>query len=136
MLGEQTYENALLGKDEAGKAFVIPMTRLTGIAYFHITGGPDEDVVSATLEAEDIAAENVMISDGVVDVADGSSRVSKITITFAEGTAPKATDLQLWFNVLPGEYEGLTLTIDQNHGPQLHQEAYLYCRQTQQGGAE
>ena len=116
MYGFIDYNNALLGKDDAGKAFVIPMNRLTGIAYFHITGGPDEDVVSATLEATGIAAENVTISSDSngtrVSVPDGSASLDAITITFADGTAPKATDLQLWFNVLPSSYSGLKLTIN------------------------
>lgn len=114
MYGSIEYDNALLGKDNDGANFVIPMNRLTGIAYFHITGGPDEDVVSATLEATGIAAENVTIASNGESVAasTGSASLDAITITFAEGTAPKATDLQLWFNVLPGDYTGLKLTVN------------------------
>lgn len=114
MYGTVDYTNALLGKDDNDNVFVIPMNRLTGIAYFHITGGPDEDVVSATLEATGIAAENVTIaSDGKsVAASTGSASLDAITITFADGTAPKATDLKLWFNVLPGDYTGLKLTVN------------------------
>lgn len=114
MYGSIDYDNALLGKDNDGANFVIPMNRLTGIAYFHITGGLDEDVVSATLEATGIAAENVTIaSDGKsVAASTGSASLDAITITFADGTAPKASDLKLWFNVLPGNYTGLKLTIN------------------------
>lgn len=113
MYGTVDYTNALLGKDDNDNVFVIPMNRLTGIAYFHITGGPDEDVVSATLEATGIAAENVTIAtDGKsVAASTGSASLDAITITFADGTAPKATNLKLWFNVLPGSYTGLKLTI-------------------------
>ncbi len=112
MYGTVDYDNALLGKDNNGNVFVIPMSRLTGIAYFHITGGPDEeDVVSATLEATGIAAESVTIASDGSSVTP-STTLNSITITFAEGTAPKASDLKLWFNVLPGSYSGLKLTIN------------------------
>ena len=114
MYGAVDYTNALLGKDDTGANFVIPMNRLTGIAYFHITSSIDEDVVSATLEATGIAAENVTIASNGASVAasTGSASLDAITITFADGTAPKATDLKLWFNVLPGSYSGLKLTIN------------------------
>ena len=111
MYGTVDYDNALLGKDNNGNVFVIPMHRLTGIAYFNIKGGPDEDVVSATLEATGIAAESVAIANDGASVTP-SSTLNSITITFAEGTAPKASDLKLWFNVLPGSYSGLKLTIN------------------------
>ncbi len=111
MYGTVDYDNALLGKDNNGNVFVIPMHRLTGIAYFNIKGGPVEDVVSATLEATGIAAESVAIASDGASVTP-SSTLNSITITFAEGTAPKASDLKLWFNVLPGSYEGLKLTIN------------------------
>ena len=113
MYGEQSYEGALLGKDAEGNNFVIPMQRLTGIAYFHITGDLDEEVVSATLEAEGIAVTAVKVdNNGTLDYADDADFVDAITITFDQTTeAPKASDLKLWFNVLPGDYNGLTLTI-------------------------
>lgn len=111
MYGTVDYDNALLGKDNNGNVFVIPMHRLTGIAYFNITDGPDEDVVSATLEATGIAAESVTIASDGSSVTP-STTLNSITITFAEGTAPKASGLKLWFNVLPGSYSGLKLTIN------------------------
>ena len=115
MYGTVDYTNALLGKDDNDNVFVIPMNRLTGIAYFHITGGPNnEDVVSATLEATGIAAENVTIASNgeSVTASTGSETLDAITITFENGTAPKASDIKLWFNVIPGNYSGLTLTIN------------------------
>ena len=113
MYGSISYDNADFGKDESGKVFEILMNRLTGIAYFHITGGPDEDVVSATLEATGIAAENVTIAnDGASVSSSDENTINAITITFADGTAPKAYDLQLWFNVLPKNYPTLKLTIN------------------------
>lgn len=109
MYGTQSYSGTRLGKDEEGENFVIPMNRLTGIAYFHITGGPDEDVVSATLSVQsgNIAATTVSVSGGTLTP---SGETNSITITFPT-EAPKASNLQLWFNVLPGSYTGLKLTI-------------------------
>lgn len=109
MYGTQSYSGTRLGKDEEGENFVIPMDRLTGIAYFHITGGPDEDVVSATLSVQsgNIAASSVSVSSGVLTPSEATN---SITITFPT-EAPKASDLQLWFNVLPGSYTGLKLTV-------------------------
>ena len=112
MYGTVDYNNALLGKDDNGNAFEIPMDRLTGIAYFHITGGPEEAVVSATLEATGIAAEYVTIASNGASVSPVDGTIDAITITFAENSAPQASDLQLWFNVLPGSYSGLKLTIN------------------------
>ena len=110
MYGTQSYSGTRLGKDEEGENFVIPMDRLTGIAYFHITGGPDEDVVSATLSVQsgNIAASSVSVSSGTMTPSEATN---SITITFPE-EAPKATDIQLWFNVIPGSYTGLKLTIE------------------------
>ena len=120
MYGETDAITAEFGKDANGDPLVIPMSRLPGIAYFHITGGPEEDVISATLSAEGIAAEVVNIeyveSVPAVTVSDETPRYDEITINFAQGTAPQATDLQLWFNVLPGQYQNLKLTIvTENH---------------------
>lgn len=115
MYGETDVVTGELGKDAAGDPVEVPMSRLTGIAYFHITGGPNEDVVYATLSAEGIAAEIVNIEyDGSAPAATVPAevdRIDEITINFADGTAPKASDLQLWFNVLPGTYSNLKLTI-------------------------
>lgn len=109
MYGTQSYSGTRLGKDEEGENFVIPMDRLTGIAYFHITGGPDEDVVSATLSVQsgNIAATSVSVAGGAITP---TGVTNSITITFPT-EAPKASNLQLWFNVLPGSYTGLKLTI-------------------------
>ena len=109
MYGTQSYSGTRLGKDEECENFVIPMNRLTGIAYFHITGGPDEDVVSATLSVQsgNIAATSVSVASGAITP---TGATNSITITFPS-EAPKASNLQLWFNVLPGSYTGLKLTI-------------------------
>lgn len=113
MYGTVDYTNAFLGQDNSGNVFVIPMTRLTGIAYFHITGGSSsDDVLSATLTVNggNIAAETVAINTSgpaLVPTNGGNS----ITINFPSGYRPKANDIKLWFNVLPGTYSGLQLTI-------------------------
>ena len=127
MYGTRSYDNAKLGKDNNGNPFILPMQRLTCIAYFHITGGPNEPVVSATLQATGIAAENITIaSDGSAVTRVNNSSLDAITITFADGTAPTANDLQLWFNVMPGTYPGLTLTIvTTNHTTVLHNNKTL-----------
>ena len=109
MYGELNVPSGKIGKDASDNAIVVGMNRLTGIAYFHITGGPDENVIGATLSTnENLAAETVTIA------ADGASLTPTngtniISLSFL--SAPNAQDFKLWFNVLPGSYTGLTLTI-------------------------
>lgn len=104
--------NADAGKTADGKDVVFNMVRKTGIAYFHLTGGPaDEKVVSATLSVEDgfIASQHAYISDFAFAP---SEDLKEITITYKEGTAPMASDFQLWYNVLPTMYTKMTLTVE------------------------
>lgn len=117
MYGSIEVDGAQIGKNANGTSLVVPMNRLTAIAYYHITGGPNEDVVSATLtvdEGKTISAETVEISgDGkTITPTNGSNT---ITITFEDGTAPKATDFQLWFNILTeniGSASSYNVTVD------------------------
>lgn len=117
MYGSVEVNGAQIGKNANGTSLVIPMNRLTAIAYYHITSNLDEDVVSATLtvdEGKTIAAESVEISvDGkTITPTNGSNT---ITITFEDGTAPKATDFQLWFNILTeniGSASSYNVTVD------------------------
>lgn len=117
MYGSIEVDGAQIGKNADGTSLVIPMNRLTAIAYYHITSGLNEDVVSATLtvdEGKTIAAETVEISsDGkTITPTNGSNT---ITITFEDGTAPKATDFQLWFNILTeniGSASSYNVTVD------------------------
>lgn len=105
-------EGANAGKTADGSNVVFNMERQTGIAYFHITGGPaDEKVVSATLSVEGgfIASQHAYISDFAFAP---TKDLTDITITFDAGTAPKASDFQLWYNVLPTEYTKMTLTVE------------------------
>ena len=104
--------NADAGKTADGKDVVFNMDRKTGIAYFHLTGGPaDEEVVSATLSVEGgfIASQYAYISDFAFAP---TKDLTEITITYKEGTAPMASDFKLWFNVLPTEYTKMTLTVE------------------------
>lgn len=105
-------EGADAGKTADGKDVVFNMDRKTGIAYFHLTGGPvDEKVVSATLSVEDgfIASQHAYISGFAFAP---SEDLKEITITYKEGTAPMASDFQLWYNVLPTKYTKMTLTVE------------------------
>ena len=104
--------NADAGTTADEKDVVFNMDRKTGIAYFHLTGGPaDEKVVSATLSVEDgfIASQHAYISDFAFAPTED---LKEITITYKEGTAPMASNFQLWFNVLPTEYTKMTLTVE------------------------
>lgn len=112
MIGNKSTKNSAAGKDDDGSNVVFNMTRQTAVAYFHLTGGPaDEEVVSATLSVEGgfIASQSANISGFVFAP---KADLKEITITFDAGTAPKAYDFQLWFNVLPTEYTKMTLTVE------------------------
>ena len=112
MIGNKSTKNSAAGKDDDGSNVVFNMERQTGIAYFHLTGGPaDEKVVSATLSVEGgfIASQYAYISDFAFAP---TKDLTDITITFDAGTAPKASDFQLWYNVLPTSYTKMTLTVE------------------------
>lgn len=112
MIGNKSTKNSAAGKDDDGSNVVFNMTRQTAVAYFHLTGGPaDEKVVSATLSVEDgfIASQHAYISDFVFAPTED---LKEITITYKEGTAPMASNFQLWFNVLPTMYTKMTLTVE------------------------
>lgn len=105
-------DNGAAGKDDKGKDIVFNMDRKTGIAYFHLTGGPaNEEVVSATLSVEGgfIASQYAYISNFAFAPTED---LTEITITYDAGTAPMASDFQLWYNVLPTSYTKMTLTVE------------------------
>ena len=114
MKGGAIAEGADAGKTTDGKNIVFEMTRQTAVAYFHLTGTLDEEVVSAKLSVEggNIASSLVMLLDHTDGFDLSTEDLSEITITFEEGTAPKASDFQLWFNVLPTMYTKMTLTVE------------------------
>ena len=112
MIGNKSTKNSAAGKDDDGSNVVFNMTRQTAVAYFHLTGGPaDEKVESATLSVEGgfIASQHAYISNFAFAP---TKDLTDITITFDAGTAPKASDFQLWYNVLPTEYTKMTLTVE------------------------
>ena len=114
MKGGNVAENAKPGEDENGKPIVFEMDRLTGIVYFHLTSNLDEEVVSAKLTATNA---NIATGFATLDYLTGlypddTKYSDNITITFEEGTAPKAKDFQLWFNVLPDVYSAMTLHVE------------------------
>ena len=118
MKGSAIEENADAGKTADGKDIVFNMTRQTAIAYFHITSKLDEEVVSAKLSVTDgnIASSLVMLLDHTNGFDLSTEDLNEITITFEKGTAPKASDFQLWYNVLPTMYTKMALTVEtENH---------------------
>ena len=114
MKGSAIAEGADAGKTADGKDIVFNMTRQTAIAYFHLTSDLDEEVVSAKLSVTDgnIASSIVMLLDHTDGFNLSTKDLNEITITFEEGTAPKASNFQLWYNVLPTMYTKMTLTVE------------------------
>lgn len=119
MKGSADAKNAEAGKDDSRNNIVFKMERQTAIAYFHLKSELDEEVVSATLSVEGeiavIATKSAKVSkysEGYKFLEDEANALKEITITFEDGTAPKATDLKLWFNVLPSYYDKMTLTVE------------------------
>lgn len=112
MIGNKSTKNSAAGKDDDGSNVVFNMTRQTAVAYFHLTGGPaDEKVESATLSVEGgfIASKHAYISNFAFAP---TKDLTEIIITFDAGTAPKASDFQLWYNVLPTMYTKMTLAVE------------------------
>lgn len=113
------------GKDDSGNDVVFNMERQTGIVYFHLKSKlNNEDVISAKLSVE---GGNIASSYALLDPSGFTCNedLNEITITFEEGTAPKASDFQLWYNVLPTAYTSMslevktanhTLTLNKNKG--------------------
>ena len=120
MKGAAIAENAAAGKDDNGKNIIFEMTRQTAVAYFHLTGTLDEEVVSAKLSVEgdgayistsDVKA-NEDYAKGYVFTETEGVASKEINLTFDAGTAPKASDFKLWFNVLPTIYTKMTLAVE------------------------
>ena len=111
MIGNKSTKSSAAGKDDEGNDIVFNMDRKTAVAYFHLTGGPaDEELVSAKLSVKDgfIASQHAYISDFAFAPTED---LTEITITFPE-KAPKASDFQLWFNILPTTYTQMSLTVE------------------------
>lgn len=117
-------DHADAGKDDSGNDVVFNMERKTGIVYFHLRSELNEDVISAKLSVEggNIASSNALLDPSGFTCEED---LKEITITFEDGTAPKASDFQLWYNVLPTAYTSMslevktanhTLTLNKNKG--------------------
>lgn len=117
-------DHADAGKDDNGNDVVFNMERKTGIVYFHLRSELKEDVISAKLSVEggNIASSNALLDPSAFTCEED---LKEITITFEDGTAPKASDFQLWYNVLPTAYTSMslevktanhTLTLNKNKG--------------------
>lgn len=126
MIGNKSTKNSAAGKDDDGSDIVFNMKRQTAVAYFHLKSALDEEVVSAKLSVEGdgayISTSDVQIgkdNSGNIDYAKGyvfteteGVASKEINLTFDAGTAPKASDFKLWFNVLPTIYTKMTLTVE------------------------
>lgn len=102
------------GKTDEGKDIIFDMTRETAIAYFHFTSSLNEEVVSAKLSVAggSIANSSVKTDYHNSFVFSGDKSLNEITITFEDGTAPKASDFKLWYNVRPTSYGSMTLEVE------------------------
>lgn len=114
MKGGAIAEGADAGKTAAGENIVFNMKRQTAVAYFHLKSALDEEVVSAKLSVTDgkIASSSVKLSSHTTGFDLSTKDLDEITITFDWGTAPNASDFQLWFNVLPTKYTKMTLAVE------------------------
>ncbi len=120
MKGGAIETGADAGKTADGKNIVFNMTRQTAIAYFHLTSTLDEDVVSAKLSVEGATAylstsevkANEDYAKGYAFTETEGVASKEINLTFDAGTAPKTSGFKLWFNVLPTDYDKMTLTVE------------------------
>lgn len=101
----------------------VKMNRATAIQYFHLIADGEAEwankkIVSATLsvtgENAVIAAESVLMDGTGALNLDGEQ--TSIKLSFPPATAPTANDLQLWFNVLPGKVESMTISVELEDG--------------------
>lgn len=120
MKGSAAAEGADAGMTKDGKKIVFEMTRQTAIAYFHLTSTLNEEVVSAKLSVEGATAylstsevkANEDYAKGYAFTKTEGVASKEINLTFDAGTAPKTSDFKLWFNVLPTDYDKMTLTVE------------------------
>lgn len=102
---------------------VLPMKRQTSIAYFHITSELNENIVSATLTTDKpIASSNATLTyEGFEpNVETAGENSIKLII---DGKM-SSSDFKLWFNVLPVQYETMSLLIETaNHSFSLSKKS-------------
>lgn len=117
MLG---FSNAERGKTDEGEPIRFRLNRLTSILNLSVKGGADagEKVLSVLLtsaNAEQLLSARSLDFDisnmGAGMTLNAGGRSNVIALTFDPATAPTASDLEAFFNVLPGNYDGLTFDV-------------------------
>lgn len=112
--------DATLSSDQT---IVLDMVRQTSIAYFHITSELNENIVSATLTTDKpIASSNATLDyNGFKPNAETAGVTSIKLIIDGEMSS---SDFKLWFNVLPVQYETMSLLIETaNHSFSLSKKS-------------
>lgn len=115
-----SFSNAERGKTDEGEPIKFRLNRLTSILNLSVKGGGNagekvRSVLLTSTNAEQLLSARSLDFDisnmgaGMVLNADGRSNV--IVLTFDPATAPAASDLEAYFNVLPGNYDGLTFDV-------------------------
>lgn len=96
---------------KADDTIVLDMVRQTSIAYFHITSKLNENIVSATLTTDKpIASSNATLDYDGFEPNVETAGVNSIKL-IVDGEM-SASDFKLWFNVLPVEYETMSLVVE------------------------
>lgn len=115
-----SFSNAERGKTDEGEPIRFRLNRLTSILNLSVKGGGNagekvRSVLLTSTNAEQLLSAQSLDFDisnmgaGMALNADGRSNV--IALTFDPATAPAASDLEAYFNVLPGNYDGLTFDV-------------------------
>lgn len=102
---------------------VLDMVRQTSIAYFHITSALNEKIVSATLTTDKpIASSNATLNYTGFEPNVETNGENSIKLII-DGEEMSSSDFKLWFNVLPVEYETMTLRVETaNHSFSLEKK--------------
>lgn len=100
--------DAAAGKTESGANVVFPMERQTAIVRFHFTSETDDPIVRATLSVGGgcICAGEVFLSPSEIQFDRLGSEIELYT------SGQTSDDCVLWFNVLPGDFENMTITVE------------------------
>lgn len=115
-----SFSNAERGKTDEGEPIKFRLNRLTSILNLSVKGGGNagekvRSILLTSTNAEQLLSAQSLDFDisnmgaGMALNADGRSNV--IALTFDPATAPAASDLEAYFNVLPGNYDGLTFDV-------------------------
>lgn len=116
---ELNYGSAEAGKTDAGDPVRFRLNRLTSILNLEVKGGGNSDKVRYVLltsenESQTLSAASIDfdISSMGSDLAFSATAPSNvIALGFEEGTAPDAGDIDAFFNIMPGNYEKLTIDV-------------------------